>query len=86
MRWSLEVCLQPFRSVNLFHCLEQNGEDLDITVWDLNGTRQTEQWMKQDLNGMRLEKNLSTELRKYLPNGTRLKQNETKGMLNAMRL
>jgi hypothetical protein len=41
---------------------------------------------------MRLEqneigKNLSlTERRKSCPNGTRLKKNETKGMLNKMRL
>ncbi len=48
---SLKVFLQPFSSINLIHFLEQNGEDLARTVWDLNDKT------KGAMNEMRLEQN-----------------------------
>jgi len=65
------------------------GENLTRPVWDLNGTRQKEfRWSKWDLMEQFSQKfesrPFSPDQRKSCQNGTRLKQNEMKAMMNEM--
>jgi hypothetical protein len=83
---SLKVHLQPFSLVNIIHFLGWNGEGLARTV-----QTQTEQdkWSnrtKWNLKGTNFWVSLNrTERRRSCPKGTKLKRNETKGMLNETR-